>query len=101
MLLYNTTYHVEQDCADRFMTWFKTNYIPAVIEEGLLTNPRLYKMLSHQEEGGQNICVQWDVEDSGVLHRWYTTQGIKLNEELVKMFEDKVIGFPTLLEVLE
>jgi hypothetical protein len=26
---------------------------------------------------------------------------VKLNEELVKIFQDKVVGFPTLMEVIE
>ena len=35
------------------------------------------------------------------LHRWHMEQGVKLNDELVKIFQDKVVGFPTLMEVIE
>jgi len=28
-------------------------------------------------------------------------QGVRLNDELAKIFKDKVIGFPTLMEVIE
>lgn len=45
--------------------------------------------------------LQWEVESSGVLHRWHLEQGVKLNEKLSKTFKDKAIGFPTLMEVIE
>ena len=28
-------------------------------------------------------------------------KGVRLNDELAKIFKDKVIGFPTLMEVIE
>ena len=98
MLLYNTTYHVEQDRVDLFLIWLKEKFIPEVKANGLLTNPRVYKVLSHLEEGVESYCLQWDVENSGTLHRWYTAQGAELNEELVRTFQDKVMGIPTLME---
>lgn len=38
--------------------------------------------------------------DAAKLHRWHQEQGVKLNEELLNIFKDKVIGFPTLMEVI-
>ena len=34
------------------------------------------------------------------MHHWHQEQGVKLNEELLRIFNDKVIGFPTLMEVI-
>ena len=52
-------------------------------------------------EEGSAYSLQWEVESSGLLHRWHLEQGVRLNDELVKIFKDKVIGFPTLMEVIE
>jgi hypothetical protein len=41
------------------------------------------------------------VEDSAILHHWHTEQGMGLNEEMMKVFKDKVVGFPTLMEVIQ
>lgn len=101
MLLYNTTYHVDQDTVDTFLIWLKEVYVQGVHENGLLTNPRLYRILSHREEGSESFCLQWDVENSGTLHRWHSGQGAALNEELGKIFKNKVIGIPTLMEAME
>ena len=79
MLIYNTTFQVDDDVHDNFMIWIKESYIPEVQKHGALK----------------------EVESSGLLHRWHLEQGVRLNDELAKIFKDKVIGFPTLMEVIE
>lgn len=100
MLIYNTTFQVDDSVHDNFLIWIKEFYIPEVEQNGTLKSPRICKVLSHREEGS-SYSLQWEVENSGLLHRWHMEQGVKLNEELSKLFDNKVIGFPTLMEVVE
>ena len=100
MLIYNTTYHVEMGDARNFVIWLNECYIPEAEKSGELKNPRILRILSHQEQDSECFSVQWEVEDSSVLHHWHTTCGANLNEELKKTFKDKEIGFPTLMEVI-
>lgn len=101
MLIYNTTYHIENDEARNFVIWLHEVYMPQIEEQGLLKNPRLTRILSHKEEESECFSLQWEVEDSQVLHRWHTQLGAKLNTEMVNAFKNKVIAFPTLMEVIE
>lgn len=101
MLIYNTTFHVADSIHDNFLIWIKECYIPPVEKEGTLKIPRLCKLLSHVEADGTSYSLQWEVESSGLLHRWHIAQGAKMNEELIRIFKDDVIGFPTLMEVVE
>lgn len=100
MLIYNTTFQVDDDVCDNFLIWLKESYIPQVDKHGTLKAPRICRVLSHREEGS-SFSLQWEVENSGLLHRWHLEQGVGLGEELVKIFGSKVIGFPTLMEVVE
>lgn len=100
MLIYNTTYHVDDDQERYFLIWLQEYYLPEVAKDGALRAPRVSRILSHREEGGACFSVQFEVEDSACLHRWHNRQGVKLNEELQKLFNDKVVGFPTLMEVI-
>ena len=100
MLIYNTTFQVDDEVHDNFLIWIKENYIPEVQSYEALKFPRICKILSHRENGS-SYSLQWEVENSGLLHRWHLEQGVKLNEEIAKIFKDKVIGFPTLMEVIE
>ena len=100
MLIYNTTFQVDDDIHDNFLIWIKECYMVEVQKHVVLKAPRICRILSHREEGSA-YSLQWEVENSGLLHRWHMEQGTRLNEELTKLFKDKVIGFPTLMEVIE
>ena len=101
MLIYNTTFQVDVNDARNFVIWLTECYIPEVEKNGKLNNPRLTQILSHQEADSECFSLQWEVEDSATLHRWHTEQGMKLNEEMMKVFKDNVVGFPTLMEVIK
>jgi len=101
MLVYNTTYHIEDGNEKNFLIWMQEYYLPEVEKKGMLHTPRILRILSHIEEGSICFSVQFEVEDSAVLHRWHREQGAELNDELQRIFKDKVIGFPTLMEVME
>lgn len=100
MLIYNTTYHVEEEQEKYFLIWMQEFYLAEVDKYGILHTPRISRILSHREEGSVCFSVQFEVENSALLHRWHQEQGVKLNEELLKLFKDKVVGFPTLMEVI-
>ena len=100
MLIYNTTFHTEDNVHDNFLIWLRESYIPEIEKYDVLRSPRLCRLLSHYDEG-MAYSLQWEVEDSACLHRWHTDQGVKLDDELAKIFKDKVIGFSTLMEVIE
>ena len=100
MQIYNTTYHGEEGEDKNFRIWKQENNLPEVKKDGKLYAPRIARILSHIEEGSICYSVQFEVENSAKLHRWHQEQGVKLNEELLNIFKDKVIGFPTLMEVI-
>ena len=100
MLIYNTTFHVDMGDARIFVIWLNEYYIPEVENLGELKNPRILRILSHKEQDCECFSLQWEVEDSAALHRWHVKQGATLNAEMMKVFKDKVIGFPTLMEVI-
>ena len=69
MLVYNTTYHVEEGQEKYFLIWMKECYLPEVEKEGTLHAPRILRILSHREEGSTCYSVQFEVERSALLHR--------------------------------
>ena len=101
MLIYNTTYHVGFDDARNFVIWIHQAYIPEALDSGLLSRPRLCRILSHHDEDSECFSLQFEVKDSAKLHEWYVKKGEALNGELQEVFKDKVAGFSTLMEVIE
>ncbi len=101
MLVYNTTYHVNFDDARNFVIWIHQVYIPQALESGFLQKPRLCKILSHHDEDSECFSLQFEIEDSSKLHEWYIKRGETLNKEMLQVFNEKVLGFTTLMEVIE
>ena len=76
MLIYNTTYHVEEGEDKNFLIWMQEHYLPEVEKNGTLYAPRIARILSHIEEGSICYSVQFEVENSAKLHRWHQEQAM-------------------------
>ena len=58
MLLYNVTFGIDKQIEDEWISWMKANYIPAMMETGLFTEYKMYKVLTHDDEGSVSYSVQ-------------------------------------------
>lgn len=101
MIVYNTTYTMPNNDARDFVVWVSQSMLPRVAESGLLTRPRLLRILSHRDQETECFSLQFETESTAVLHRWYTQQGESLHQELLKMFDERVVGFSTIMEHVE
>lgn len=101
MIVYNTTYTMPVNDARDFVIWVHQSMLPRVAEEGTLTAPHLLRVLSHRDQESECFSLQFDVESSSELHRWYTKQGAALVKEIEKMFDGRVVGFSTIMERID
>lgn len=101
MLIFNTTYTIQNEDARNFVIWIHQSYLPRVAETGLLTKPRLLRILSHKDEQTECFSLQFEVENTANLHTWYSKQGKSLTDEMTKMFGDRFVGFSTIMEEIE
>lgn len=100
MLVYNTTYTMAEGDARNFVIWIKESYLPRVEKDGVMKNGRLLRILNHHDQETECFGLQLEVEDSATLHQWYVRQGKALNDELVKMFKERIAGFSTMMELI-
>lgn len=101
MIIYNTTYQMPEADARGFVIWVHQVYFPRVSELGMMQNGRLSRILSHKEQDSECFAVQFEVESTALLHSWFVKQGQALNQEMLRMFEERVVGFSTIMEVIE
>ncbi len=101
MIVYNTTYTMPVHDARDFVIWVSQSMLPRVSENGILTAPRMLRILSHHDQETECFSLQFETESSATLHRWYTQQGATLRQELTKMFDGRVVGFSTIMEEIE
>lgn len=98
MIIYNTTYTMPVDDARNFVIWVQQAMLPQVEADGALSEPRLLRILSHHDQETECFSLQFNVDDSAALHKWYVRQGQTLIEEMKKMFDERIAGFSTIME---
>ena len=101
MLIYNTTFQVDASDAQNLVIYLHEKYIPEATKSGVMRNARMCRILSHRDNDSECFSVQFEVEDTAQLHKWYSSKGMQLNNEILKLFKNKVVGFPTMMEVIE
>lgn len=101
MLIFNTTFHVDEESIDDFFTFIKNVYIPRSCESGVLDRPRFAVIRSQHAEKGSNYSLQFHVENLEKLNQWLVKDGEILQQEIVDRFGQTVMGFVTLLEEIE
>lgn len=100
MIVYNTTYHVDCTVSGEFLDWLREQFVPQALAGGLVANPRLLRMMGHNE-GGACFALQLEAPSLSVLQQWNKATGKQLHEQLTKQFGNKVAGFTTFMESME
>lgn len=101
MIIFNTTYHIEDDIHDECLTYLKADYISEAIDGGLLQEPRLALIHAQHEERGVSYSLQFKVKDIETLEVWMERVGQNLQEKMAARFGAKACGFMTLLEEID
>ncbi|MDR2920401.1 MAG: DUF4286 family protein [Tannerella sp.] len=100
MIVYNTTFHVDDEILNESIEYLKQEFIPSSIHSGILSHPVLQRVLQNSE-AGTSLCVQFRVKDQPTLHEWIRHEGIAIQQKLVERFGTKMAGFSTLLDEID
>lgn len=101
MLIYNTTFHVEEEVREGFLDYMKQHYIPETANNGFVHLPCFARIHPQHEEHGTSYSLQLKSKNLETLNYWLETNGKQLQLELLSKFGNKVAGFATLLEEIE
>lgn len=101
MIIFNTTFHVEDDVLNDYLSFMKETYIPSAASSGFLHQPRLCRIHAQHEESGSSYSLQFHVKNVDTLNHWFAAQGQALQNELTARFGNRALGFVTLLEEIE
>jgi hypothetical protein len=98
MIIFNTTFHVEDEVCDDYIRFIKETYVIRAVNSGFLHEPRFARIHAQHEESGTSYSLQFKVKNVDTLNHWYATEGEILQKELTARFGNKALGFVTLLE---
>ena len=100
MLIINTTYQVTESHEEAWKKWVLDEYAPQVSATGILVNPSFFRLLIENEVGMVSYALQFEVSDLDALDNWFKSSGKSLQNSMSNHFDDKVLGFTTVMEKL-
>lgn len=101
MIIFNTTFHIEDDVHKEGILFLKNVYIPQSAESGFLFEPRLSRIYAQHEESGVSYSLQFKVKNIDTLNYWLSSEGEHLQSELLKRFGNRMLGFVTIMEEID
>lgn len=101
MLIFNTTYHVEDDVRDSYLEYIIQTYIPKATSSGFLHLLCFARIHPQHEEQGSSYSLQFKVKNVDTFNYWFENGGQVLNSGITEKFANKVLGFVTFLEEID
>ncbi len=98
MILYNVTIGIDKEIELEWVEWMKSVHIPAILETGIFSHHKFYKVLSHDDEGSVSYCIQYFTSDIEQFNLYLKEHAPNFVEEHRVKFKDKHVAFRTLLE---
>ncbi len=98
MYLFNETVGIDQNIEAEWLSWMKTVHIPDVMNTGLFSSVKLYRILHFGEEGTVSYSVQFFSPSLDEVRKYLDEYAPPLVERLRERFRDQHVAFRTLLE---
>lgn len=101
MIIYNTTFSVEEGLNNQFLEFIGKEYIPTAIKGNMISSPRLSLIHSADAEAGLSYALEFKVANIEILELWNNKTGKELIIMLMTKFQQKVLCFSTVLQPID
>lgn len=98
MFLYNVTIGIDKDIETEWVLWVKQNYMPAMMATGLFVDCKLYRVVTHEDEGSVSYSIQVFAQNIENVVSYLNQYTATIIEGHRLKFKDKHVAFNTLLE---
>ena len=101
MLIYNTTYLVNNKRITSWLKWVEETHIPFMRKTGKFTAPQIAKVMFADDIESTSFAVQFKINDLDSLGVWSELYADDLQKEIAAIFEQEVLPFSTVMEIIE
>ena len=101
MIVFNTTFHIEEGIHEEFIEYMLQVFIPMSTKSGLLTSPRLARIFGKEDDEGLSFAMEFEVADIIAMEKWNAEESNIVYAPLMERFKEKIIGFSTLMQTID
>ena len=98
-IIYNVTVNVAEEIEKNWLEYMITKHIPDVLATGMFFKYRISRVLA-EGDTGITYAVQYHAKDLESYKLYQQLYAPKLQKEPLELFQDKMIAFRTLLELV-
>jgi hypothetical protein len=100
MIIYSITINIDNEVHEDFLRWMKNNYIPALIQSGLIVENKILKLLTELDNGGVTYSFQYYLNRMEDYKQLENEVIPPLKNSLFNLFQSRYVEFTTLLEII-
>ncbi|HRS24786.1 MAG TPA: DUF4286 family protein [Paludibacteraceae bacterium] len=100
MLIFNTTYLVENEFYPQWINWVQESLIPFMMSTAGFSEPQIAKVLSGESVKETSYSVQFKISDKSALNDWMRQYGEDFAKLCSANFGNHVLFFSTMLELI-
>lgn len=100
MILYNLTIKIEEDIEEEWLEWMQIEFIPKAMSTDTFSDHRLCRLLNLDELDGATYALQLFCKNMDQLKAFQNQEEQELQLKLVRKFPNRLVFFPTAMEVL-
>lgn len=100
MYIINTTYSIDEEIVEEWLTWFKSLFGPTMAQSGSVDGYELMRIVSMKEEGTESYSCQLRFNSVQDLQKYVTINQSAHNEMVKQKYDTKVLFFSTVLQIV-
>ncbi len=100
MIIYNVTIKVENDAADAWVNWMKTEHMADLMNTGLFADSRLCRLLEQDEAEGITYVAQYFCEGIEQYNTYIDKYAQVMRDKGFKHFGGKFVAFRSIMEII-
>ena len=100
MYIYNITFNVDKAIEKEWLDYIKNNFIPKMLESGLLKSSLTSKIIVDEAQGN-SYSIQFAADNQADLKQFIDKELYPILNELHLKFSPKMVYFATELDVID
>jgi hypothetical protein len=101
MIIYNVTVKVEQQIAEKWLNWLRTEHIPEIMNTGCFTDYKIVRLLEIDDSDGPTYAIQYSATTKDDYNKYIDLHSSEFIKKSFDKWGEQFIAFRSVMEVVQ